>query len=94
METGETLLEAAARELFEELDLSVTSLGRIEFSFTDETTNFVIHFAEVHAQGNPKPLEHTTIRWASVQELFKLSMAPSDTKFVHQIMEQQKSKSR
>lgn len=86
LEPGETLVEAAARELSEELDLDVTHVGDIEFSTVDETSSMIIHFTPVVATGIPKALEHTDLSWLTVQELLLMSLAPSDFQFVRHLV--------
>lgn len=85
VEPGETLLAAATRELSEELGLSVTQIGEVEFSVSEEGSEFVIHFAAVEVNGVPEPLEHIALEWLTVQELLQLSLAPSDLQFVQHL---------
>lgn len=82
VEPGETHLEAARRELQEELGLAVTGLGRHLVSFTDPGSPFVIEFVEVHATGEPVPAEHQAVTWASREAIRLLALAPADARFV------------
>jgi 8-oxo-dGTP diphosphatase len=81
MESGETLHEAARRELQEELGLEVLSVGETLFSCQDPGSRFVIEFVEVQVSGIPQAFEHAEIRWATPQELRDLKFAPSDRAF-------------
>ncbi len=82
LEPGETLFEAAQRELFEELSLRVTGSGALLFAITDEASGFQINFLEVNASGEPTLNEHFAMKWCTLQELGELDLAPSDRSFV------------
>ena len=56
---GESALEAARRELDEELSLDAVAVGRTLFTARDEGSPFVIDFVEVTAIGDPTPHEHS-----------------------------------
>lgn len=79
---GEDDLQAARRELAEELDLAVTSVGRVLFVAIDPGAAFEIRFVEVSVEGDPTALEHTEIRWARTDELRAMDLAPADAHFV------------
>lgn len=81
MEAGETLEEAARRELREELGLQVLSTGQIELTVVDFSSGYSICFVPVAVVGQPKLLEHTKLIWASRSELMNLNLAPSDRIF-------------
>lgn len=81
MEPGETHLEAAARELKEELSLVVKGAGAILFSHGDPGSDFIIDFVAVEADGDPLPNEHLAVRWVDPLGLRDLQMAPADAKF-------------
>jgi 8-oxo-dGTP diphosphatase len=78
IEPGETLFQAAEREMAEELAVRVLSVGPVEFSIRDPGSPFRIEFLPVHIQGEPIALEHQRIAWATEQELAALPLAPSD----------------
>jgi 8-oxo-dGTP pyrophosphatase MutT (NUDIX family) len=82
MEAGETHFEAARRELAEELDVRVLSVGPAIFSVTDPGSEFLIEFVPTTIDGNPTCLEHTDMKWLSLDELASLELAPSDRQFV------------
>ena len=81
LEPGETLLDAAKRELREELGLEVTSVGEPLLCRRDGDSPFVIEFVPVDVQGAPRPLEHEEVRWVGADEGTALSLAPSDAVF-------------
>jgi len=78
---GETLEEAARRELEEELGLRLTRSGQTLFSQVDEGSPFRIEFLEVWADGDPQALEHDELRWLLPSELTSLPLAPTDAVF-------------
>jgi hypothetical protein len=43
-------------------------------------------FLSVDIAGEPKPLEHDQLRWATVEELEILPLAPSDRAFVQSVL--------
>ena len=81
VETGESLLDAARRELKEELSVEVISTADPIFTKHDPGSPFVIDFVEVQVEGVPQALEHDEIRWATPFELLQLRLAPSDRSF-------------
>ena len=82
VEAGETDLEAARRELDEELALHVTAVGPAAFVVADPGSEFVIEFLPVEAAGEPKCLEHSALVWAIDGELLTYDLAPSDRRYV------------
>lgn len=81
LEAGEDLLQAASREMMEELALRVLELGPLIMSVNDENSPFVIHFVAVSCEGDPIAHEHHDIRWVSASEMLTLELAPADRKF-------------
>ena len=81
LEPGETLLEAARRELHEELGVEVISVGESSFSRQDHGSAFLIEFVEVDISGTPRAREHDQIRWVTAQEMRNLRLAPTDEAF-------------
>ncbi len=82
VEKGESWAAAAARELHEELGLRLRTLGQILFEQVDPGSPFRIHFIEVVAEGEPRPLEHIDLGWFALDALRRLALAPSDARFV------------
>jgi mutator protein MutT len=81
MDEGESPADAAARELREELDLSVASVGAKLAAFDDEDSPFVIEFHEVFVAGEPVAHEHEELRWFAPAELRQVALAPADHAF-------------
>jgi 8-oxo-dGTP diphosphatase len=84
IERGENFLEAARRELREELGVSVVSVGERLFACSDPGSQYLIEFVEVEFTGEPKAIEHTEIRWVTKEELKSLPLAPADAQFARQ----------
>jgi 8-oxo-dGTP diphosphatase len=81
LEEGETLHEAARRELKEELGVEVSATGDCVFTCRDPDSPFRIEFVPVGILGDPQALEHEALRWVDHAELLRLPMAPSDRAF-------------
>ena len=84
VERGETTAEALQRELREELDVELDSIGRSLFSISDPGSAFRIEFIEVAIRGQPRCVEHESLAWVSALELRGMALAPSDRGFVEQ----------
>jgi len=84
IKTGESIEEAARRELKEELQVELTSLGNLLYTAQDPGSPFLIHFVEVDISGEPKTVEHQEIRWFKVNDLYELDLAPADAEFVRE----------
>lgn len=82
LEAGESFLQAAHRELTEELALSVTAVGDVHLVVADPGSNYVVNFIDVDAAGVPQPLEHEEIRWMTLVEMSTVELAPTDRIFV------------
>jgi mutator protein MutT len=89
MEAGESLFEAANRELSEELNVSALSVGEPIYSVHDEGSPFVIDFVPSEIVGVPTCLEHADVRWASLEDIQHLDLAPSDRQFVRFLLDRQ-----
>ncbi|MCK5797508.1 MAG: NUDIX domain-containing protein [Deltaproteobacteria bacterium] len=83
LEGDETFLEAATRELKEELGLSVIG-GDDEpcFSARDPASPFTIAFLAVRVRGDPQCYEHQALAWCAPEALRDLPLAPSDQRFM------------
>jgi mutator protein MutT len=79
---GETLAEAAARELREELGLELAGVGARLGSHRDPGSSFVVHFVEVEAAGDPRAAEHDEVAWVADDDIAGLALAPADRAFV------------
>ena len=81
LEDGESWLDAAARELEEELGLKVVSVAEPLLAIHDDGSPFNIVFVPVVSSGEPKALEHEALEWVTGDELLSLNLAPSDRRF-------------
>lgn len=86
LEPGETDLEAAARELEEELNIGVYAVDSVLAELHDDGSPYWITFRRVRATGEPEAVEHTALRWATLQELTEMPLAPSDATFVRMLL--------
>lgn len=82
VDPGESWLEAAHRELGEELGMTALALGETLLTVADEGSPYVIVFVDVESAGTPVPTEHTAVGWFTPQELAALPLAPADARFV------------
>ena len=82
---GESRLDAARRELAEELGLEVVSIGAVLHAVRDPGSPFLIEFVEVEARGEPTAHEHSRVAWFTVVELAALPLAPADARFVERL---------
>jgi len=78
----ESDLEAARRELREELGVNVTEVGPVAFSVADPGSDFVIEFLPVRIEGEPECLEHLALVWREEEDILSLALAPSDRRYV------------
>ena len=81
MEPDEDVLEAARRELDEELGLEVESVGELIRSVSDDDSPFVIEFYPVSVRGTPVAREHSEVGWFRRADAVKLPLAPADRIF-------------
>lgn len=84
---GEAPLEAARRELDEELGVEVVSVGALQASIPDRGSPFVIEFYAVEIRGEPSALEHDALAWVVPEELPLYPLAPSDRAFAESLLE-------
>lgn len=85
MEEGESTLDAARRELSEELEIEVTRVGPVEFSIIDPGSPYRIEFVRASAIGAPRVIEHSRIDWVASTELLTLPLAPSDRAYARHL---------
>jgi mutator protein MutT len=81
VEPGESLLDAASREMNEELGVHVDAVGDVLVSHPDPGAPFIIEFVPVLIAGAPRAIEHDAIRWVAPLEGADLDLAPSDRRF-------------
>jgi mutator protein MutT len=83
VDPGESLAEAVARELREELRLTATWVAPAPlYARRDPGHPFRILFVEADAVGEPELLEHQAVAWIPVPPPGSYSLAPSDAAFV------------
>ncbi len=83
---GETLAEAAARELREELGVEVVGAAdRPEFAADDLGAPFRILFLRVRIAGTPRPIEHAELAWYDPAAGRRFDLAPADAAYVAQL---------
>lgn len=82
VESGETHLDAARRELAEELGVTALTIGSPIFSIADPGSEFLIIFVPTVIEGEPQCLEHMDLKWMPLQALASFQLAPSDRRFI------------
>lgn len=85
---GESVAEAAHRELAEELAVEVLAVGECLLKVPDPGSAFVVEFHPVKISGDPEALEHEALGWFRPDELAGLALAPSDRVFATSIPRQ------
>ena len=81
LKSNESWLNAAKRELNEELGVKVTSIGKNLFTHEDPGSSYLINFIEVNIQGEPTPLEHNAINWTTLENALHFDLAINDRVF-------------
>ena len=87
VEPGESDVDAARRELREELGVELNGASLTRFAIADPNSAFVIAFLPVTIDGEPSCIEHTNLRWGTPAALATLPLAPSDRAFVDFLIE-------
>jgi 8-oxo-dGTP diphosphatase len=82
---GESVFEAARRELAEELAVEVLAVGEILLAVPDPGSSFVVEFHPVRITGEPEALEHEALAWVRPEDLAAFDLAPSDRVFATSI---------
>ena len=86
LEPGETMFDAARREMMEELGVTATAIGETLLSIADPGSPFVIEFVPTKIDGTPVCLEHMALNWHPMSDLLTLALAPSDRRFVEHLL--------
>lgn len=82
-EDGESAAAAVRRELNEELGVDVVEIGKEDLAIRDPDSSYLIIFTPVRIIGEPTCREHLEIRWAPLNELAQLPLAPADRQYVN-----------
>jgi mutator protein MutT len=86
-EPGESDVDAVRRELREELGVEATAVGEEDFAIVDPGSPFLIAFVPATIAGEPTCHEHTALAWGTPEELARLPLAPSDRRYVEELLE-------
>ena len=89
LEEGESLFDAAKRELKEEIDIEVLSAENPILSIQDKKSPFIINYCRVNIRGEPKNLEHKEIRWEKLEDIRNFELHESDQKALEILLNSQ-----
>ena len=87
IEKGETAQEALIRECCEEMDIGIAC----EEEYMDlihEYPDLTVHLHLIPCRiiaGEPRKIEHSDIRWVTLEEAFSYDLCPADRKFVERM---------
>ena len=89
VEPGETGEQALVRECREELDITVAVRDvfmDVVHEYPDLTVHLVLYNASI-AEGEPKLLEHSDLRWITVGEIGEYDFCPADEEILKRLRE-------
>lgn len=75
---GESVWDAAHRELKEELDVELEELGPCRCSFDDPGSPYAIDFHDGSFTGTPIALDHDELAWLDLDGMARVPLAPAD----------------
>ncbi|MFW6330535.1 MAG: NUDIX domain-containing protein, partial [Gemmatimonadota bacterium] len=75
-------LDAARRELGEELGVDVVAVAGPVYRSRDPGSRFEIVFVPAEIRGEPRAIEHDELRWVDLTAPATLPLAPADAAFV------------
>lgn len=88
VDEGESLADAADREMREELGVRVVDADpHPRFVSDDPGSPFRILFLDVHIEGTPQALEHDVIEWVDPETTPLERYAPADRAFLASLVE-------
>jgi 8-oxo-dGTP diphosphatase len=84
IEPGESEVEALVRECDEELAVLVDVGERVggDIPLNDGRAILKVYLARLRDQTQPKPIEHSELRWLGADELFSVPWLPADAPIV------------
>ena len=86
LDPDESLLDAAKRELLEELGVTTVDVREPLACVADPGSVFVIEFVPTLIEGDPMCVEHAALAWAPLEALPAYALAPSDRRFVELLL--------
>ncbi len=89
VEPGETKEAALVRECREELDVSL-EVGEVFMEVTHEYPDLLVHLTLFNASishGEPRMIEHSDLRWVTVEEMDGLQFCPADEEILARLRE-------
>lgn len=89
VEPGETGAQALARECREELDIDVV-VGHVVADVTHAYPDLTVHltlYNAVIAAGAPRLLEHSELRWVTIEEAGTYALCPADAQMLRRLRE-------
>lgn len=89
VEAGETKQQALVRECREELAVTV-EVGEVFWEGTHTYPDLTIHLTLFHGvltAGTPQRLEHSDLRWITVDEIPQYAFCPADTAILEQLQQ-------
>lgn len=78
---GESMLQAARREIGEELGVEVVGVKGQPVPVQDPGSEWVVEFVETVIQGEPSADEHLDVVWVPMDEVGDYDLAPADRAF-------------
>ena len=90
VELGETREQALIRECQEELAVTVAVQDvfmEVDHVYPDLTVHLTLFNASI-AEGTPQKIEHTDLRWITVDEINQYEFCPADEEILRRLKEQ------
>ena len=87
VEPGETKQQAIERELREELNIEVRALeeaAQVEHSYPELSIHLTLLKTEL-VKGTPQLLEHSELKWVTIDEADQLDVCPADRYLLKQL---------
>lgn len=78
---GESILQAARREIGEELGVEVVGVKGQPVPVGDPASEWVVEFVETMVKGEPRADEHQEVVWVPREEIVDYDLAPADREF-------------